>query len=315
MTDPITPQADTPPVATQTPPSDPSPSPSTTPSSQPATDPVDPGKAWDALRAALPDDVKEVLSKNGHSDHSLAEVLASYQANLRFNGADKAHLMSVPKKSREEDPDGWKAFDEGLAKHLGRPDSADGFGEYTPPEGFERAVDDSTLKAFDEALIKRGGLLATPTARKEMLDIFHEMNRSATEAFEAQVRSDQDAKLKELKGEWGGNYEARLQSADKVLDQLLPNDQAGELRTLMAESGFKDDPSVIRLMDAMARKLGGDSLPQGRSTPGLHMDAAAAKARIAQIEADPVYLDGEPAVRAPLLAERKKLYAIAHGDG
>lgn len=276
---------------------------------------LDTGKAWDVLRAALPDDVKSIIKNNGHEGHSLAEILASYGANLRFNGADKAHLLPVPKKSREEDPEGWKAFDEGVAKHLGRPESAEAYGEYTPPEGMERQVDDSTLALFDKTVHERGGLLATAQGRKEALDVFHQINKQASEAMEAEYRAQIDEGLKALKGEWGGAYEEKLKAADRVIDQLLPEAPARELRSFLESSGVKDEPAVIRALYAMAEKLSGDGLPQGGSRSGDRFTPSVeeAKARIAQIEADPVYQTGDQHARKALSDERMRLYKIAYG--
>jgi len=189
-------------------------------------------------------------------------------------------------------------------KALGRPDSPEGYALELPQEFPPEMVSPELLKGFGNWAHEAG---LNPGQAK---GIFGKYLKAAGEFFAKQNQAIETARVKtekDLRTEWGDQYEANLDRANGVIRQF--GDQFVK-ESLARKDPVWNDPALIRFL----AKIG-----QGMAEHGLYgRDDAAAQnleARLKEIQMNPVYWDkkhaGTPEHQA-LVKEASELYAKLH---
>ncbi len=266
-----------------------------------------------ALLASLPKEQQDFIRSRGHGEHSLEELIGGYQAAYRYTGMDKAELVRRPRESRENDPEGWAAYD----KALGVPEDGK-YGEYTPPDGLANQVPDEVMTKLDAFLIEQGGPAATPETRTAVLNFYNQLAKDEGARAEDAYKQQVETGLKALKDEWGDDYAGRVNGAIQVLrqfdDKPAEGEQHGPMVKMLNETGLGDDPRMIAFMSKIAEATAEGGLDQVTSPSSPHrMSADAASKRIQQIESTDGFWTGQRPDHQQLVKERAELMKIAHG--
>lgn len=147
---------------------------------------------------------------------------------------------------------GEKATDEewaGFFKAIGQPDP-DKFEIKLPQDG---KINESFIKGFKESAHKAGLL---PKQAQGLLDWY--ISNEQTYAQEAQktLQAIQEQGLGELKQEWGQGYSKQIALAQAAVREL----GGPEFVAYLNETGFGNDPKLIRLMAKAGALLGEDKI-------------------------------------------------------
>lgn len=166
---------------------------------------------------------------------------------------------------------------------LGRPEEVGGYEIPTEnmPEGF---VPDSFPKdALDE--FHRIGLTKQQTAAVIRLDA-NRTHTSGEEMKTAMADAKKEA-VATLQKEWGNAFEQNMSLAHKAIDEFSGD---GELRKMLNESGWGDDPRMVRAFAKVGRALSEDEVIGGGGTQGFIKSPDQAKAEMAAKKQDSEFM-------------------------
>ncbi len=209
------------------------------PSEQTATsEPVE--TSW---RDSLPDDLKGNASLEKFSD--VSTLAKSYINAESMIGKDK---MVVPGENTTEDQ--WND----IYNKLGRPESSNGYElQMNLQEG--EVVDEQLYSAFKDAAHANG---LSPKQAQGLLNFYNDIS---TEALNEQANSGvlaQEQSSRELREEWGRNYETNLNAASNVAKQFLGED-VFQIE-LSDGSLLGDNATLIRGLSKIASIVSEDTL-------------------------------------------------------
>jgi hypothetical protein len=224
---------------------------------------------------AIPEDSRGFVENKGWKEPG--DMLRSYQQLEQFMGADKAGRgVLLPKD--EADTEGYNK----IYAALGRPEKPDDYG-LTEVLANEASIDPQFMGAMSGAMHSSG------LSKKQAAGVaraYQEYYNSAQEA--AAARHEQDVALMKQAGS----------------PELIENSQRGfrflgleESEAMAIEMHF----GVKRTTEMLAKigqALGNDKFPAAASGSSFNGSPDAAKARIAELHADPAfrnrYLNGDP---------------------
>lgn len=186
-----------------------------------------------------------------------------------------------------------KEFD-AFYRKLGRPVTPEEY-QITKPDDVE--LDEETEKRI-RTQAYRLGLNGRQT--QEMVNAYAGEVREAIGIRKGEVENA-DAALKE---KWGGNYERNLSIVGRTLSHLDPE---GGLSKELSRTGLGNHPGMIELFLNYGKLLVEDGLIVGDVGGITTRDGA--KARIAEIKADPKYVTSKAG--DALFEEMKKLHQVA----
>ena len=209
------------------------------PSEQTATsEPVE--TSW---RDSLPDDLRSNTSLEKFSD--VSTLAKSYINAEQMIGKDK---MVVPGDNTTEDE--WND----IYNKLGRPENSDGYElQMNLQEG--EVVDEQLYTAFKDAAHANG---LSPKQAQGLLNFYNDIS---TEALNEQANSGvlaQEQSSRELREEWGRNYETNLNAASNVAKQFLGED-VFQIQ-LSDGSLLGDNATLIRGLSKIASIVSEDTL-------------------------------------------------------
>ena len=161
-------------------------------------------------------------------------------------------------------PLGAKPTDEQLVayrKRLEIPEAPDGYG-VEAPEWF----DDRGKENLGDFLGKAHGLNLTPAQVKGVFEAYTGYMQAGAEADIAAVNSHTEAGVKELKEEWGLDFDANLAVAKRALSHFGGEDIATALNELKLEGGgvAASHPAIVKLLAEVGRAA---SEPTGVHVP------------------------------------------------
>jgi hypothetical protein len=210
---------------------------------------------------ALPEDIRDEPSLKLIGD--LPSLAKSYVHAQKAIGANKVVLPT--EHATDQD---WKEFFHkvGLPK-----DSA----EYKIKfEDKENLVKPEFVDKFKEQAFKTGVL---PKQAQALLDWFVGENSSQFANIKKAGETAQAEARASLVKEFGDGYERQLSAAGMVLKEF----GAGpDFDKFLDESGFGDDPRVIKLFAKIGMQLFEDKIPVGGGKPGFGVTPAEAQAKI-----------------------------------
>ena len=253
------------------------------PAAETQAQPAAPGAEW------LPAEYRTDPAFASFKD--ITALAKSFKDTQQFVGADKAHVLRLPKEGGVPD-EVWQ--------RLGRPEKAEGY-ELAAPEGFP----DDAMEAFRETAHKLG----LPQAQAAgVLEFYQQQQQQARTQMQTQS-------AEALKREWGAAYDDRMAAAKRAVREVGGDAVLGVLE----QSGLGNHPDVIRMfaqigMDraepgALKGGSGGVGMG-GRRTPQQAQAAIGAKQRDAEFMK--AYHGADHAGHAAAVAEMAELYRQAH---
>lgn len=238
----------------------------------------------------LPPELKAVVEAKGYKQPS--DVLTAYVAAEKMIGADK---IVAPKDGVFTDP--------ATRAKLGIPEKADGYKVQRPelPAGIPY---DEKFEAKMLPVAHALGL--TPQQVNGLVKaITDDRLAGLTELASGRVASEQET-ANALKTEWGKAYDVNLQNAARAA-RFAGGD---ELIKALDESGFGNNPHLIRAMSKIGRMLGEDTLKTGQAA-GFNLTPDEAKAEYAKLMNTPAYTDKRNPEHAATVSRVKQLFEQA----
>jgi hypothetical protein len=239
------------------------------------------------LGGSVPDDLKSELPTLSRFK-TPADLAKSYvHLNKKRNES-----LAVP--AEDAKPEDWDAF---YAK-LGRPESPDKY-ELKLPEG--APMNEEMLKGFKE-LAHKSGIL--PKQAQAALEWYQGVNKQAVEAYEAKSKEAVNALLQE----WGDKKDEKLARIGQAMAELVdPKD-----REALEKSAWGNYPPLLRLLDKAADLLK-EAPVRGENTNRFDGDTKAVQKRIAEIQANPAFLNRSHPEREVLMSEWRELHEKLYG--
>lgn len=228
----------------------------------------------------------------------LDSLVQSARLTEKMRGVPVERLATIP--ANENDAEGWAA----LYGKLGRPEKVEDYGiEGVSPELIAVAHQNGLSKRQVTALAKSIQDLA---------------GKSKTEA-DAKWEADSSAADEALKREWGGEFQANIQAAQKLADRVrtglgLDQEKWNEVADKMQRAIGVE--MAVKMFALLGRGLGEHPFIEGEShRDGFGMTPARAKAELAQLRADPDHqkrkMSDNKATRMEAVAREMKLDELA----
>ena len=272
----------------------------------PAAPPA-PAPGADSWATGLAPEHKSLVEAKGWK--SPADALTSYAELERTLGANK---LAVPDK--DAGPEDWDK----VYSALGRPEAADKYdlGDFKPPEGLPWNPEVQTAML---GVMHQAGLNSRQA--QTLIAGYAETQAKAWQAFNAGQAQALETAQGELRSEWGGKFDEKIELANRVAKHAF-GEQLEAARQLQLNDGsfLLDNPLIARAFAAIGEAFAEDgALPKG-DAGGLFPASTAegAKAEIARIRAaahgDPKhpYHDQRHPEHRALHRRMQELYAVAH---
>lgn len=223
---------------------------------------------WDTVQDA---EVKGWLASKKYPDAESA--LKAHWGLERLFGADKAgRTVMLPKD--DNDAAGWAE----LSKKMGVPDTADGY-KLPLPEG----VDDGFAKAAAQAFHKNG---IPPRAANAMAEWWNGWVAEQVKAGEAADRAESERQMQGLQKEWGKDYDANVELAQRGYRQFAERFGLTDTAKLERLESVIGAANLQRFFSGIGRLAGEDSFAGSDKPGGFGVSVADAQKRINEITAD-----------------------------
>lgn len=121
----------------------------------------------------------------------------------------------------------------------------------TAPEGYP--ISEKELSDFNRHCLEVG---MTKEQAEKSLEMLHSNFKATQEAFEAQ-RRDWVAEIKSDKEYGGEKFKETVADAKRALAQF---DEGGTIRTLLEETGYGDNPAIIKVFAKVGRAMAEDKI-------------------------------------------------------
>lgn len=198
----------------------------------------------------------------------LGGLAKSYIHAQTMLGSDKVVL---PKADA-----GAEAWSEFYGK-LGRPSEANGYTfEVKLPDGFDRSI----LRENDiKSMFHKAGL--TKTQANTLFNDYVADVLAQQQSLNSEAQSRLEAGLASLKKEWGINYDANA----AIAKQAMKHFGGEEINAFLDETGFDQDPRVIKLFAQIGQALREDTAFRN-GAGAFTQDTTSAQAEIGRLQQD-----------------------------
>lgn len=207
----------------------------------------------------------------------------------------------------ENDSEAWAAFN----KAIGVPEMADGykFPELELPEGM--TLDEDMQKWFRQAAFEAG---VPQRVADKLYKSYADRMVKQFQGYQGQVEERRASAEQQLRQDWGKDFDNRLAGAQRLL-RTFGDEQ---LVTYMDQTGYGNDPALIKLFSNIASKLGNDVLIEGSSGGGFGMTPTMAKAEINTKKADSEfmkrYMNADQIGHKEAVEEMQRLFKLANPE-
>lgn len=247
-----------------------------------------------APKVAIPENWKDALDADILIDPSIKSIkdinalAKSYIHGQKLVGADK---IVVPSNLTSDEE--WK----GIYKKLGMPESAD---KYEFNAGAE--PDKEFIGKFKNVAIEAGIL---PKSAEKLFAFIENESKAVREANEASSKAAFEETVAGLKKEWGQAYDRKLANAAGLFQKYADED----MKKFMKDTGFSNNPEVLKLMSKIADSFGEDKFVSPGGNGQMGMTPGEASAQIDAIYKDPShpYFHKNHPKNAEARAEMQKL--------
>jgi hypothetical protein len=250
--------------------------------------------AWDDVRKALPDDIRD--SEMFNNVTSVEGLAKSYMHAQKSMGKDK---IVVPDKHASSEDYRQVMFKLGLSEKL------EDY-KFNVPEGVEKG--DDFVKEFTQASHKAGVL---PHQAEEVFKWYRDYTTDVVDGHKAKLTAQLAEDEQSLRAAWGQAYDDNLQRADIALKELIPDDAE---RKELVDSGIAKNKSILKLLASASKFFDEDTIvgQGGNKFSSLSPDDALAKARDIQGNMEHPYRNPSHPNHAAAQKEVQNLYKIAY---
>jgi hypothetical protein len=250
-------------------------------------------------RSVLPEDMRSHPSISKYK--TLDAFAASYLEKDKLIG--RKHIPVAPEILDEMTPEDWNR----VYTQLGRPETPDGYDLSEIEVSEDLKLGDEFITSL-KAKAHEVGVL--PSQLKELYSWFTgnlKVTKEQIDTTKEQSRADAE---KQLQKEWGYAYKQRLEVAQNALQHFADK----EMMQFLEESGFGNNPNVVRFMSRIASEFGEDKFKGSSKTTA--MTPAEAQIEIQRIENDDKspYYDSSHPEHGALVDRMQTLYAIAYPE-
>ncbi len=193
-------------------------------------------------KKALPDDLR--VDPSLRAIHDVNSLTKSYIAAQKMVGKDK---IAIPDEHATDDDI------RAVYTKLGLPDKAEEYDFKYDKEAFG----DDEIKDIKGMLHKAG---VTNTQAGKILEGYHELLHGNIVQVEEAAEQDRNQALEQLKTEWGGAYNQKLQGAQSLIQEICTEDEVKYLD----ESGLGNDPRLVKLFSDVHDKFMAEDQVKGR---------------------------------------------------
>ena len=193
---------------------------------------------------------------------SVDNLAKSYVNAVKKIGGNPDHLVQLPQEGESRD---------NFYNKIGRPETPEGYDFGDDPEG--------NLNFFKDAVHQIG---LTQDQAANMLQLYASVEEDNSRAKE---QSDADFAVNsqiELKREWGGIYDCKIDMAQRAFAQFA----SPEFSKLMDETGLGNHPELLKAFSKIGEMLGDDQLIVGSGMGGQGISTAQAKEEIESLYRD-----------------------------
>ena len=244
----------------------------------------------------IPEDIRQHPSLSPIKD--VENLARSYVNAQRLIGADK---IPMPVNPTDEDLDR-------IYNKLGRPETPDQYG--ISADG--NIITEERATEYADIAHK---LRLTPDQAKGVLDYYRSVaeNDMTTMANTNAQAMEQSAAA--LQAEWGDNYDAKMQSAQKVVDQF----GAGNIMEMQLADGTKvgNHPDVIRafakIADFRQTVTSEDTVSEGTSSMGMSAQQAGNEIQAIMGDSSHAYWDKRNPQHQQAVERMQQLMEMQHG--
>lgn len=244
----------------------------------------------------IPEDIRQHPSLSPIKD--VENLARSYVNAQRLIGADK---IPMPVNPTDEDLDR-------IYGKLGRPETPDQYG--ISADG--NIITEERATEYADIAHK---LRLTPDQAKGVLDYYRSVaeNDMTTMANTNAQAMEQSAAA--LQAEWGDNYDAKMQSAQKVVDQF----GAGNIMEMQLADGTKvgNHPDVIRafakIADFRQTVTSEDTVSEGTSSMGMSAQQAGNEIQAIMGDSSHAYWDKRNPQHQQAVERMQQLMEMQHG--
>lgn len=232
-------------------------------------------------KVSIPENWKEALDAellDNPSIKSIKDINAlakSFIHGQKLVGADK---IVVPSNLTSDEE--WK----GIFQKLGMPESVEKY-------DFKFGEADKEFVGKFKALAVESGIL--PKAAEKLFAFFESESKSVIENNESSSKVAFEETVLGLKKEWGQAYDRKLANAAGLFNKFADDDT----KAFMKETGFSNNPAVLKLMSKIADSFGEDKFvaPGGNGQMGITPQEADAQIQaIYRDTSHPYFHKGHP---------------------
>ena len=244
----------------------------------------------------IPEDIRQHPSLSPIKD--VENLARSYVNAQRLIGADK---VPMPVNPTDEDLD--RIYD-----RLGRPESPDKYG--ISPDG--NILTEERATEYADIAHK---LRLTPDQAQGVLDYYRSVAENDITSMTNANAQALEQSAAELQAEWGDNYDAKMQSAQKVVDQF----EAGNIMEMQLADGTKlgNHPEVIRafakIADFRQTVTSEDTVSESTSSMGMSVQQAGNEIQAIMGDRSHAYWDKKNPQHQQAVDRMAQLMEMQHG--
>ena len=245
------------------------------PASEPTPTPTPVPAAPSSWRDGLSEDVRSHPSIKNFLD--VGQLAESYVSQSELVGRKGVILPT----------EGDAADQARFYGELGRPETAGDYdlGDFVPPNeiAWSENVQTTVLDAMHNA-----GL--TNAQVNDVVRAYSESQQTEFEGVVQGVTLKHEEGITDLKREYGANYDAKVDSANRAFD-LAAGDKKDEIRLMVMADGstLGNNPAMIRMFVKMGESIGEDKLRGGGGVSSFTKSPDQAKAELSALAIDETY--------------------------
>lgn len=244
----------------------------------------------------IPEDIRQHPSLSPIKD--VENLARSYVNAQRLIGADK---IPMPVNPTDEDLDR-------IYSKLGRPETPDQYG--ISADG--NIITEERATEYADIAHK---LRLTPDQAKGVLDYYRSVTENDMTTMANTNAQAMEQSAAALQAEWGDNYDAKMQSAQKVVDQF----GAGNIMEMQLADGTKvgNHPDVIRafakIADFRQTVTSEDTVSEGTSSMGMSAQQAGNEIQAIMGDRSHAYWDKRNPQHQQAVERMQQLMEMQHG--
>jgi hypothetical protein len=228
------------------------------------------GVDWAAIKASLPDDLKNDTSLSTIKD--VQGLVKGYVHSQKMIGRSS---IPIPDAKHATESDWLQVF-----RKLGAPEKLEDFNFKLPDGVKEDKMDPTFLKSVKEAALQAGVL---PWQFEKIFGAYHNYTSSQMQQSEASYKEQVATDVNALKTEWGQAFDTQVKKANVALRELVGDQD----RARLIEDGLGSHPVVLKILANASKYFKEDTfLGHGEGTLG-GMTPQDALQRARDIQGDP----------------------------